>query len=196
MASTTKVADDIFMVPWDQGNGVIRREVWIREDGTVYRYHLAYINQDMCTEDDGRVLGLEYADGALKLYSMGTEKPSIFTSFEEMEERFDVKWNFLPKPNEPPTGQSTSHVLPPDDHGEYSETRGMKLSITKGSSADFFRRGREVAATLDRGECPERHKVVMMASRMDLCYSQMPKKEWASLRDKLGAGETKALETI
>jgi hypothetical protein len=193
MTGTTKVADDIFMVPWDQGNGVIRREIWIRDDGAVYRYHLAYLNQDMCMEDDGRVLGLEYADGELKLYSMGTEKPSIFTSFEEMEERFDVKWSFLPKPNEPAV-QSTSNVLPPDDHGEYSETRGMKLSITKGSVSDFFRRGRDVAAKLDRGEIPERHKVVMLASRMDLCYSQMPKKEWASFRGKLASGETKALE--
>jgi hypothetical protein len=38
------------------------------------------------------------------------------------------------------------------------------------------------------------NKVIMMASRMDLCYSQMPKKEWASFRGKLASGKTETLE--
>lgn len=194
MTNATKVADDIFMVPWDQGNGVIRREIWIGADGRTCRYHLAYVNQDMCTEDAGRVLGLEYADGELTLYSQGVKKRSIFTSFEEMEERFDVKWNFLPKPNEPPAGHGAPVGLPADDQEEYSETRGMKLSITKGSAADFFKRGKELAALLDRGECPEPHKVIMFGSRVDLCYSHMPKGEWASLRGKLLSGESTSFE--
>jgi hypothetical protein len=194
MANRIKIADDIFMVPWNQGNGVIRREVWTGDNGTVLRYHLAYVNQDMCPQDNGRVLGLEYSDGGLREYRMGTEEDSGFTSFEELEQRFDLEWNNLPRPNDPPTGQGASQMPPPDDQGEYAETRGMKLSITKGTAADFFRRGGELAAMLDRGERPERHKVIMMASRMDLCYTQKPKGEWASLRNRLASGETTAFE--
>lgn len=194
MANSIKMADDIFMVPWDQGNGVIRREAWTGEDGTVNRYRLAYVNQDMCPEDDGRVLGLEYDKGGVREFHTGTEAPSCFSSLEELERRFEQTWNGLPRPSDPPTGRGASQALPPDDQGEYAETRGMKLSITKGNVADFFRRGRELAALLDRGERPERHKVIMYGTRMDLCYTQKPKTEWASLRDRLASGETTAFE--
>ncbi len=194
MVNSTKVADDIFMVPWDQGNGVIRREAWLSSDGAVRRYQLAYLNQDICAGDNGRVLGLEYDGGELREYRMGTHASRAFDSLEELERHFDRSWNELPRPSDPPTGRGAGQTLPPDDQGEYAETRRMKLSITKGAAADFFRRGRELAAMLDRGERPEPHKVIMYGSRMDLCYTQKPKTEWASLRERLAAGETTAFE--
>ncbi|NVN91183.1 MAG: hypothetical protein HXX11_11350 [Desulfuromonadales bacterium] len=196
MTNATKVADDIFMVPWDQGNGVIRREIWIGQDGKASRYHLAYINQEMCTADDGRVLGFDYINGQVNAYSMGEIENSTFSTLEELEERFDVKWDFLPKPNTPPSGlgEQSAGVIGADDGGEYPETKGMKLTITKGGSADFFKRGRELASKLDRGERPEPEKVIMFGSRADLCYSQMPKGEWASLRGKLLTGKSTTFE--
>lgn len=193
MMNATKVTDDIFMVPWDQGNGVIRREVWVGKDGRAVRYHLAYINQDMSADDNGRVLGFEYADGHLREFSLGKGTVVPFTSLEELEERFDVRWNFLPRPHDPPTGHGEVGALPADE-AEYGETKGMKLAITKGSAEDFFRHGKKLAALLDRGEPVEPERVVMFGSRMDLCYTQMPKGEWASLRGKLASGEPKALE--
>ena len=55
------------------------------------------------------------------------------------------------------------------------ETKMMKLTITKGSAADFFRRGKELAGKLDRGEDAEPEKVVIFGNRQDLCYSLLTK---------------------
>jgi len=191
MTNAAKVADDIFMVPWDKGNGVIRREIWVDQEGKTSRYHLAYINQEMFADDNGRVVGFDYVNGEVSEYSMGEKKNGTFSTLEEMEERFDVKWDFLPKPNTPPTGLGDAPGgLTAEDSEEYSETKGMKLTITKGTSSDFFKRGRELATKLDRGEVPVPEKIVMFGSRLDLCYSNMPKGEWSSLRGKLAAGKT------
>ncbi len=190
MNNATKVADDIFMVSWEQGGGVIRREIWLGPDGKTSTYHLAYINQDMRSDNDGLVLSLDYVKGELTEFMMGERKNVGFSSFEEMEERFDVKWDFLPRPNTPPTGAAvTPTTMSPKDTEEYFETKGMKLTITKGKSSDFFRRGRELAARLDKGERLEPEKVVMFGSHSDLCYSRLPRGGWESLRSRL-AGKT------
>lgn len=187
MNNATKVADDIFMVSREQGGGAIRREIWVGRDGKTSTYHLTYINQEARTDSDGLVLGVDYVNGEWSEYLMGESRQVKFSSLEEMEERFDVKWNFLPRPTTPLTGAGTppSGVLSAEDPEEYFETKGMKLTITRGKSADFFKRGRELAARLDKGERFEPEKVVMFGSHDELCYSRLPKGEWESLRSRL-----------
>lgn len=173
MTGTTKMADDIYMVPWEQGNGQIRREVWVDKEGKVARYYLAYLNQDAFQGDDGMVLGYDYNDGNLTSHLMGSEKAIEFSSLVELEEQFDKEWNNIPKQSGPAISQDAAGLNGNNVEGidDYMETKMMKLTITKGSSADFFRRGKELAGKLDRGEAAEPEKVVIFGNRQDLCYS-------------------------
>jgi hypothetical protein len=175
MTDETKVADDIYMVPWHEGNGQIRREAWVDKEGKATRYYLAYINQDALGGDEGRVLGYEYCNGRIIGHLMGAITSGEFSSLEELEERFDIKWNNLPKESGP-----SIHGLEPsaaanmaDEPDHYMEIKGMRLTIAKGRAADFFRRGKDLARKLDRGETVEPQKIVIFGDRHDLCYSQM-----------------------
>lgn len=180
MTDATKISDDIFMVPWDQGNGQIRREVWVDKDCKVTHYYLAYINPESCSADEGKVLGYDYNNGNLFSHMMGTITPAEFSSFEELEEQFDIKWDNIPKQSGPllPPG-NTDPVEPGmndlNESDDYSETKEMKLTITKGTATDFFRHGKALARKLDRGETVEAEKVVIFGNRHDLCYSGLSK---------------------
>jgi hypothetical protein len=177
MTDETKVADDIYMVPWHEGNGQIRREAWVDNGGKATRYYLSYINQDALAGDEGRVVAYKYDKSGFTCHLMGKITSGEFSSLEELEERFDIKWNNLPKESGP-----LIHGLEPaaaanmaDEPDHYMEIKGMRLTITKGRAADFFRRGKELARKLDRGEKVEPEKIVIFGDRHDLCYSQMKK---------------------
>jgi hypothetical protein len=177
MTDTTKMADDIYMVPWEEGNGQIRREVWVDKEGKVAHYYLAYLNQDAFPGDDGMVLGYDYNNGILNSHQMGTETAIEFSSLVELEEQFNKEWDNIPKQSGPAISQGAAGLNENKVEGndDYMETKMMKLTITKGSAADFFRRGRELAGKLDRGEDAEPEKVVIFGNRQDLCYSLLTK---------------------
>ena len=173
MKDITKVADDIFMVPWYEGNGVIRREIWVDQDGKAVHYDLAYFNQDYFPEDNGRVLRLEYKNGNLSTCLLGAETGSTFLSLEDLEERFEKQWNDLPKQSELSTSQSSALPggISVDDTGDYPEQKEMMLTIAKGDAIDFFRRGRKLAAKVDRGEQVKPEKIILFGHRHELCYT-------------------------
>jgi hypothetical protein len=177
MVDEVKVADDIYMVPWHKGNGQIRREAWVDNGGKATRYFLAYINHDALAGDEGRVVAYEYDKGGLTCHLMGKISSGEFSSLEELEERFDIKWNNLPKESGPLIHEmetaATANITGEPDH--YMEIKGMRLTITKGKAADFFRRGIDLARKLDRGEKVEPEKIIIFGDRHDLCYSQMKK---------------------
>jgi hypothetical protein len=177
MSEETKIADDIYMVPWSEGNGQLRREAWVDKQGKTTRFRLAYINQDALADDEGRVLGYDYENGGFVCHLMGAITAGEFTTIEELEENFDIKWNNLPKESGPviSEGESSAAAHGVDVHDDYMEIKGMRLTITKGSAADFFRRGRELARKLDRGERIDPEKIVIFGDRHDLCYSLMKK---------------------
>ncbi len=180
MADTTKAADDIFMVPWDQGNGQIRREVWVDNQGKVTRYLLAYFNPEAFGEDGGRVLGYDFDHGNFTCHLRGAVTSLNPLSLGELEELFAVKWTNLPKESGPPVTFREAEgndidVDGIDEADEYAETKDMKLTITKGNSADFFKRGRELTQRLERGEHVEPEKVVVFGHRDDLCYTMLPR---------------------
>jgi hypothetical protein len=175
MSDSIKVADDLYMVPWSDGNGQLRREIWLDGEGRVERYELSYLNRDILAEDQGRVLGYGLDKGSLVRHHMGTVTPFNFSSIEEIEERFALEWDLLPKQNEPVVSATVS-LESGTSHDEYTETKDMKLTITKGSAADFFGRGKEIAGKLDRGERIEPEKIVIFGDRHDLCYSQVPRR--------------------
>jgi len=74
------------------GNGVLRREVWVDESGRVVRYNLAYINHTICQSDNGRVVGFDNAHGFHHRHFMGEVEPVGFVSFEDIEARFQAYW--------------------------------------------------------------------------------------------------------
>lgn len=178
MRDIMKLADDMFMVPWDQGNGVIRREVWGNREGKATHYSLSYINEEIYSEDGGRVLGYDYNNGDLTGHLMCKQSDFTVSSLAELEELFDIKWNNFPKESGPMLikGEQHPRELPSIDSHDYPEIKGMKLTITRGSAADFFRRGRELASKLDRGEQAEPEKIVIFGHHNDMCYSGLPRK--------------------
>lgn len=87
-----KVFDDTWPLSTKYGNGLLRREVWVDEDGRVVRYNLAYINHAIFSGDHGRVVGYDNAHGTHHRHYMGVVEPVKFVSFEEVEMRFEADW--------------------------------------------------------------------------------------------------------
>ncbi len=88
----TKVSDDSWSLSSKNGNGILRREVWVNAKGTVVRYNLAYINHKIFQGDNGRVVGYDNAHGYHHRHFMGVVEPVEFKSFEEIEEQFQADW--------------------------------------------------------------------------------------------------------
>ncbi len=85
-----KIIDKSFAVSRKRGNGTVRYEVW-QDDGIVTRYNLAYINHLIYSGDNGRVLGYDNRHGHHR-HIMGTIESVEITSFEEIEQRFELEW--------------------------------------------------------------------------------------------------------
>ena len=87
-----KVVDEAHYPSARRGDGVLRREVWVDERGRVTRYNLAYINPAICAADNGRVIGYDNAHGRHHRHCMGSVEAIRFTSFEDVENRFEQDW--------------------------------------------------------------------------------------------------------
>lgn len=90
--SETKISDDSWSLSLKNGNGVLRREVWVDERGRVVRYNLAYINHRIYQGDNGRVVGYDNAHEFHHRHFMGMVEPVEFTNFEDIEDRFQADW--------------------------------------------------------------------------------------------------------
>ena len=91
----TKVADDVHHIARKRGNGQLRREVWVDADGCVSRYNLAYINPAIYGQDHGRVVGYDNQHGQHHRHYFGVIAMVEFTSFEDIEDRFQADWMTL-----------------------------------------------------------------------------------------------------
>ncbi len=90
-----KLIDDTYKISEKRGNGQLRREVWVDERGHVTRYNLAYINQRLYQRDNGKVVGYDNAHDSHHRHHMGTVEPVDFTTFEDIEARFERDWTVL-----------------------------------------------------------------------------------------------------
>ena len=91
----TKVIDDNVKLPDKQGNGILKYSVSVNKKGKLMRYSLAYINFNLCTKDNGRVIGYDNCHGHHHMHYMGKEKPIEFTSFEDIHDQFENEWRRL-----------------------------------------------------------------------------------------------------
>lgn len=85
-----KVFDDSTSLSRKKGNGILRREVWVNDKGEVTRYNLAYINHSQIADDNGRVVGYDNAHGYHHRHYYGKVEPVDFTSFLDIESRFEA----------------------------------------------------------------------------------------------------------
>ena len=89
------IVDESFRIHKKKGNGVVRRRVWVNAKDEVTRYSLAYINHNLFHGDNGRVLGYDNAHGYHHKHYMGMVEPIIFTSFDELEKKFEQEFEVL-----------------------------------------------------------------------------------------------------
>jgi hypothetical protein len=91
-AKILKVVDDKHFLASKYGNGILRREVWVDEQGRVLRYNLAYINHHVFHGDNGRVIGYDNAHGFHHKHALGVVEEVDFVSFSDTEEKFELAW--------------------------------------------------------------------------------------------------------
>lgn len=87
-----KIVDETHKISDRCGNGQLRRELWVDENGRVTRYNLAYINHNLHQGDNGRVVGYDNQHGYHHRHYFGNVDPVDFVSFEDIEERFEKDW--------------------------------------------------------------------------------------------------------
>jgi hypothetical protein len=90
-----KAADERHYPSKAQGNGTLRREIWVDGRGRVVRYNLAYINPLIYPGDNGRALGYDLAHGRHHRHLRGRTSAVALGSFGEIEARFQREWSKL-----------------------------------------------------------------------------------------------------
>ena len=71
---------------------MLHREVWVDEKGKITRYNLAYINLQLFSGDNGRVIGFDNAHGYHHRHYYGKVEAVSFTSYEDIEMLFEKEW--------------------------------------------------------------------------------------------------------
>jgi hypothetical protein len=74
---------------------ILKEEIWRDGNGAVTRYSLAYIDPQICSLDDGRVLGYDNAHGYHHRHFMGIETKYEFSGHEKLLRRFQREVNAL-----------------------------------------------------------------------------------------------------
>lgn len=88
-----KRVDESHVISSKRGNGQLRREVWVNSrTGEITRYNLAYINHRIFRGDNGRVVGYDNAHDGHRRHYFGVVEPVSFTTFEDIEARFERDW--------------------------------------------------------------------------------------------------------
>jgi Family of unknown function (DUF6516) len=83
-----KTVDEVSQVFCILGQGVIREEVWVDSRGAVARYNLAFINHQIYSGDNGRVLGYDNKHGQHHKHFMGKQESVAFRSYEKLLREF------------------------------------------------------------------------------------------------------------
>ena len=86
-----KIIDETHVISAKKGNGTLRREVWVNDEGEATRYNLAYINHQLFNGDNGRVIGFDNAHGYHHRHFYGKVETVTFTSFENTELLFEKR---------------------------------------------------------------------------------------------------------
>lgn len=91
----TKIIDETVKLPEKKGNGILKYSVNVDKKGKIARYSFAYINFNIYTGDNGRVLGYDNCHGHHHRHYMGKEHDIEFSSFEDIQYQFEKEWEVL-----------------------------------------------------------------------------------------------------
>ncbi len=91
--------DDTYVISQRKGNGCLVRKVWVCSKGRVTKYSLAYINLNLFSGDNGRVLGFDNSHGYHHKHLFGQVIPVSFLSFEETESIFEKEFEEIHNEN-------------------------------------------------------------------------------------------------
>lgn len=86
-----KIVDETHEISRRRGNGKLRREIRVGADGKIVRFNLAFINREIHSGDNGRVLGYDSQHGVWHRHHLGEVSPVEETSFDEIEARFEAE---------------------------------------------------------------------------------------------------------
>lgn len=67
---------------------MVREEVWQDPSGNLAKYNLAFINHQLYSGDNGRVLGYDNAHDSHHRHYRGTVTPIRFTGYEKLLSHF------------------------------------------------------------------------------------------------------------
>ena len=83
-----KAIDEHFIIPHKRGGGVIKFEAWEYENKIV-KYNMAYINKNIFSNDNGRVIGYDNSHNFHHKHYFGeiTELDD-FINYQELVKRF------------------------------------------------------------------------------------------------------------
>ncbi len=90
--SDKKLIDESHVISAKRGNGMLRREVWVDKNGKITRYNLAYINAQLFSGDNGRVIGFDNAHDYHHRHYYGKVEAVGYTSYEDTEMLFEKEW--------------------------------------------------------------------------------------------------------
>ena len=86
-----KIVDETHEISRRRGNGKLRREIWVDAEGRIVRFNLAFINREIHSGDNGRVLGYDSQHGVWHRHHLGQVVPVEETRFDEIEARFQAE---------------------------------------------------------------------------------------------------------
>ena len=83
-----KVIDEQFIVPHEQGGGIIKFEAWEYEN-RIIKYNMVYINKNIFPNDNGRVMGYDNSHNFHhKHYFEQITQLDNFINYQELVKRF------------------------------------------------------------------------------------------------------------
>jgi uncharacterized protein YfaT (DUF1175 family) len=83
-----KVIDEQFIVPYKEGDGIIKFEAWEYENKIV-KYNMAYINKSVFPNDNGRVIGYDNSHNFHHKHYFGEIiELDDFVNYQELVKRF------------------------------------------------------------------------------------------------------------
>ncbi|TAK72178.1 MAG: transcriptional regulator [Gammaproteobacteria bacterium] len=86
------MVDETIKLPNKEGNGILKFSASSDSKGKIARYSLAYINYNICSIDNGRVLGYDNNHEYHHRHYMGKVEAIDFTTYEDIAERFESEW--------------------------------------------------------------------------------------------------------
>lgn len=86
-----KIVDETHEISRRRGNGKLRREIWVDGNGKIVRFNLAYINREIHSGDNGRVVGYDSQHGAWHRHHLGEVARVEETGFDEIEAKFEAE---------------------------------------------------------------------------------------------------------